>query len=131
MGSWPLFSRDFLAICLQYGLGHLLDEQGNAVGPIDQIFPELRWEKLVAGNSVNDGVDVATTKPIDGDGGHVWKADPWRHKFWSERNNEQHANDTIRSKNAADQFETGRIGPVSILEDHQYGREPRKGPQPG
>src|SRR5215472_2188505 len=83
-------SRVFLVLRFQYCLGHLLDEQWNAVGPIDQVLTDIRRKKFVAYNSVDDGVDVAPSESIDGDGGHVRKSNPGRLEFRPECNNEQH-----------------------------------------
>ena len=55
-GGAPGFA---LALRLQHRLGHLLHEQRNAVGALDDVLPDARRQQLVADDAVDHGVDVA------------------------------------------------------------------------
>ena len=87
-GGPPRFA---LALRLQHRLGHLLHEQRNAVGALDDVLPDIRRELFVADDAVDHGVDVALRQPIEGEGGHVWPSDPGRLEFRPERHDQQHA----------------------------------------
>ena len=80
-----------MAGSLQHSLGHLLDEQGNAVGALDDVLPDARGQYLVADDPVDHGVDVAPRQPIDGEGGDVWPSDPWRRELRARREDQQYA----------------------------------------
>ena len=86
-----------LALRLQHRLGHLLHEQGNAVGALDDVLPDARREELVADDAVDHGADFALRQPIDRERGHVRPSDPGRLEFWPERHDQQHAKGPIRS----------------------------------
>ncbi len=47
------------ASCLQYRLRHLLDEQRDAIGSLDDVLPEVRRDDLVANDAIDHGVDFA------------------------------------------------------------------------
>ena len=57
--------RFALALRLQHRLRHLLHEQRNAVGALDDVLPDVRRQMLVADDAVDHGVDVALRQPID------------------------------------------------------------------
>ena len=40
---------------LQHRLRHLLDEQGNAVGALDDVLADVRWQRLVADDALDHG----------------------------------------------------------------------------
>jgi len=65
-------------------LGHLLNEQRNAVGTLDNVLPDVRRKKLVAGDAVDHGVDFALRQPIEGERGHLRPSDPGRFELRSE-----------------------------------------------
>ena len=48
-----------LALRLQHRLRHLLHEQGNAVGALDDVLPDARRQQLVADDAVDHGGDFA------------------------------------------------------------------------
>ena len=48
-----------LAPGLQHRFGHLLDEQRDAVGALDDVLPDVRRQQLVADDAVDHGADVA------------------------------------------------------------------------
>ena len=80
-----------LALRLQHRLRHLLHEQGNAVGALDDVLPDARRQRLVADDAVDHGADFALRQPIDGEGGHVRSSDPGRLEFRPERHDQQYA----------------------------------------
>ena len=112
--------RFALALRLQHRLGHLLHEQRNAVGALDDVLPDVRREQLVAGDAVDHGVDFALRQPIDGERGHVRPSDPGRLEFRPERHDQQHAKARDPVHHPAERFQAGGVGPMRILEDHQH-----------
>ena len=92
-GGWNGSSgllRCALAPRFQYRLGHFLHEQGNAIGALDDVLPNVRWEQLVADDAVDHRADFALCQPIDGEGGDVRPSDPGRLELWPERHEKQH-----------------------------------------
>ena len=56
--SGQMLGRTF-AFSLQNRLGHLLDEQWDAVGALDDILPDALRNWLVSRDAVDDGIDIA------------------------------------------------------------------------
>ena len=83
--------RRALALRLQHRLRHLLHEQRNAVGALDDVLPDARRQRLVADDAVDHGADFALRQPIDGEGGHMRPSDPGRLELRPERHDQQHA----------------------------------------
>ncbi len=52
-------SRIAVTLRLQHRLGHLLDEQRDAVGALDNVLTDVGWQRVVADNALNHGVDFA------------------------------------------------------------------------
>jgi hypothetical protein len=113
-------SRFALALRLQHRLGHFLHKQGNAVGALDDILPDVCRQALVDDKVVDHGVGVALIQPIDGEGGHVRPADPGRIEFRPKRHAQQHAHGPNLVHRPTERFQTRRVDPVRILEDHQH-----------
>src|SRR5215468_8024341 len=65
-----------LAIRLQDSLRHFFYEQGNAVGALDDVLADPRWQQLVADDVVDHCPNFAFPQPIDRKGGHVGLSDP-------------------------------------------------------
>src|SRR5262249_42153158 len=106
-------------LCLQNCLGHFFDEQRDAVSALNDVLSDARWERLVADDAVDHGVDVALWQAIEGQSGYMRLSDPGRHKFRPEHNEQQNAKGRDSIYNTAEGFQTRRIGPMSVLEDHQ------------
>ena len=78
-----------LALGFQYRLRNFLDEQGNAVGALNDVLADAGWQKLVADDTIDHGGDVALRHPIDGERRHVRLPDPGRREFRPECHDEQ------------------------------------------
>ena len=113
-------SRVAFALRLQHRLGHLLHEQRNAVGALDDVLPDVRRELLVADDAVDHGVDIALRQPIEGEGRHVRPSDPGRLEFRPERHDQQHAKSANPVHHPTERFQARRVDPMRILEDHQH-----------
>jgi hypothetical protein len=109
-----------LALRLQHRLGHLLHEQGNTIGALDDVLPNVRRQELVANDAADHGLDVALTQPIDGEGGHVGATDPGWIEFRPERHDQQHARGPSLVHSPTERFQARRVDPLHILEDHQH-----------
>ena len=119
-------SRCALAPRFQHRLGHLLDEQGNAVGALDDVLSDVRRQQLVADDAVDHRADVALRQPIDGEGCHVRPSDPGRIELWPERHDQQHGKAANPVDDPTKHFQARGVGPVRILEDHQHRILPRQ-----
>ena len=108
------------ALRLQHRLGHLLHEQRNTVGALDDVLPDARRDELVADDAVDHGVDIALRQPIDCESGHVWPSDPRRLEFRPEGDDQQHAKGRDPVHRPAEQFQARGVGPMCILENHQH-----------
>ena len=53
------YGRCAVALRLQHRLGHLLHEQRDAVAALDDVLPDVRRQRPVAGDMVNHDADVA------------------------------------------------------------------------
>jgi hypothetical protein len=53
------------ALRLQHRLRHLLHEQRNAVGALDDVLPEARRDELVADDEIDYGGDFPLCQPIN------------------------------------------------------------------
>src|SRR5262249_14536576 len=62
-------------------LRYLLDEQGDAVGALDDILPDALRQHLVADEVVDHRADFTLRQSIDGEGSHVRPSDPGRIEF--------------------------------------------------
>ena len=66
------------ALRLQHRLRHFLDEQRNAVGALDDVLPDVRRQRLIAGNAVDHGGDFALRQPIESECGDMRPSNPRR-----------------------------------------------------
>jgi hypothetical protein len=107
------------ALRLQHRLGHLLDEQGNAVAAFNDVAPSDGRQRLVADHMVNHGADLALRQSIQDECGHVRLSDPGRVEFRSECHDQQRAKAPNAVHRPAERFEARRVNPLRILEDHQ------------
>ena len=78
-----------LAFGLQHRPRHLLDEQRNAVGALDDVLPDIRGQQLVADDAVDHDADFALPQPVDGEECHVRAADPRRLELRPEGHDQQ------------------------------------------
>jgi hypothetical protein len=72
---------------LQHCFGHFLDEQRNAIGAFDDVLSDVRWQRPIAGDAVDQGIDFALPEPVECEGGDVRASDPRRLKLRPVRNN--------------------------------------------
>jgi hypothetical protein len=100
-------------------LGHFFDEQRDAVSTLNDVLPNACRERLVAEDAVDHRVDVALWQAIEGQSGYMRLSVPGRHKFRPKCNEQQNAKGRDSIYNSAERFQTRRIGPMSVLEDHQ------------
>ena len=63
----------------------------NAVSALDNVLPDARGQRLVAGDAVDHGGDFALPKPIEGECGDIRSSNPRRLKLWPVRYDQQHA----------------------------------------
>ena len=75
----------------QNRLRHFLDEQGNAIGALDDVLPNVRRKQVIADDAVDHRADVALRQSIKREGSDIRASDPGRIELWSERNEQQHA----------------------------------------
>jgi hypothetical protein len=93
-----------LALCLQHRLGHFLDKEGNAIGTLDNVPPDARWQQLVANDAVDHGAYVALCQSIDREGSHVRPSDPGPVEFRPERHDQQHRKGGYHVHNPTEHF---------------------------
>jgi hypothetical protein len=60
-----------LALRLQHRFGHLLHEQQDAIGALDDVLPNVWRQQFVADNAVDHSARIALRQPIDGESGDV------------------------------------------------------------
>ena len=77
-------SRVAFALRFQHRLGHFLDEQRNAVSALDNVLPNARGQRLVAGDAVDHGSDFALAEPVERECGDVRSSNPRRLKLRSD-----------------------------------------------
>jgi hypothetical protein len=63
----------------------------DAIGPLDDVLPNVRWEQLASDNTVHHRTDVPLSQPIDGECGDVKPPDPRRLELRPERHDEKGA----------------------------------------
>src|ERR1700731_1437350 len=109
-----------LTFRFEYSLCHLLYEQRDAVGPLDDVLPNACRQWRVADNAINQSANLALSQPIDREGSHVGPSEPRRLKLRTIRDDQQHAERWYSIHDATEQFEARGVGPMRIFEDHQY-----------
>ena len=116
-GGAPRFA---LAFRLQHRLRHFLHEQRNAVGALDDVLPDVRRQRLVAGDAVDHRVDFALRQAINRERGHMRPSDPGRLELRPERHDQQHAKGPNPVHGPTEHFQARGVSPMRILEDHQH-----------
>ena len=79
----------------QHRFGHFLHEQRDAVSALNNVLPDVRRKRLVADNAVDHGVDFALCQPVEGECGNVRPSNPRRLELWTERHDQQHAQEFL------------------------------------
>ena len=118
--------RITLTLRVQHRLGHLLGEQWNAVGALDDVLADARRQRSVADDSLDQEIDVARRQPMEGQLSHVRPSNPGRAEFRPESNQYQEPVAHGQVHRPGEQFEAGWIGPMRIFENHQHGIDPRQ-----
>ena len=108
-----------LACSFQHRFGHFLHEEGNAIGSLDDVLPDVRGKRLVADHPFDQRVDVALRQPIENLCCYPGPADPGRAELRARGHDQQHRQAPDPLDDAPKQLEACRIGPVRVLEDHQ------------
>ena len=109
--------RFAFALGLQHRLRHLLHEQRNAVGALDNILANGRWDEAVPRDAV-DHVDYITLpQPIDGERGYVRLPDPRRLELRPERHEKQHAQRSYPVDHPIKHFQALQDPVLMIFED--------------
>src|SRR6516225_2648015 len=103
----------------QQSLCHLLHEQRDTIGALDNILPDVCWNNLIANEAINHGTDFTLSQPIEGEGGHMRPSDPWRLELWSRCHDQQDTETWYPADGAIKQFKTRRVAPMGVFEDHQ------------
>jgi hypothetical protein len=112
--------RCALAPRFQYRLGHLLDEQGNAIGTLDDVMADAGWQRLVANDAIDDRSNVTFPQPIQSDERHIRSSDPRWLKVGPECHDQQHPKAANPVDDPTEHFKARGVGPMGILEDHQH-----------
>jgi hypothetical protein len=77
------------AFRFQDRLRHLLYEQRDTVGALDDVLPDVYREQLVAYDTVDHRADFALRQPIEGERGHVGPSNPQGLELRPERHDQQ------------------------------------------
>src|SRR5262249_51638640 len=72
------------------------------------------------GNTIDQGGDFAFLKPFDAECIYMRLSNPWRLKFWSECDDQQHAKGFYSFYGSAKRLQARGVDPMNILEDHQH-----------
>ena len=115
-----------LAASLQHGLCHLLHEQRDAVGALDDVHSDVCRQRPVADDVVDHGADLAMSQPIEGKSCDVRLPDPGRLELRPKRHDQQNAKARDPVNRATERFEAGGVAPVRILHDHEHGAGARQ-----
>ena len=109
-----------LALRLQHRLRHLLHEQGNAVGALDDLRHHIRRQLLVPDQARDDGGRFTLPKPVERQARHMRLSHPRRVELGAERYDQQHRKGFNPVHGPTERFQARRIDPMRILEDHQH-----------
>src|SRR5215813_10460759 len=85
--------------------GGLVHKQRNAIGPLDDVLSDVRWEHLITGDPVDHGLHFASRQPIDGERGDMRLSNPRRLEVRSEGYEQQHAKRRYLVDDTSKQFE--------------------------
>jgi hypothetical protein len=75
---------------------------------------------------LGQGLDLGRSQAVERDAGNVRQAGPGRLVFRPEGEERQYRQGADALDRQIEHFERGRIGPVGVLEQHQYGLFPRQ-----
>ena len=81
--------RITLTLRVQHRLGHLLSEQRNTVGALDDVLADARRQRSVADDPLDQEIDVARRQPVEGQLSHVRPSNQARAEFRPESNQYQ------------------------------------------
>ena len=112
--------RRSLALRLQNCLRHLLHEQGNAVGALDDLHHHVRRQRLVPGQARDNDRRFTLPKPVEHQARHMRLSHPRRVELGTERDDQQHRKGFNPVHGPADRFQARRIDPMGILKNHQH-----------
>ena len=118
--------RVTLTLRVQHRLGHLLGEQRNAVGALDDVLADARRQRPVADDPLDQEINVARRQPMQGQLSHVRPSDRGQAEFRPVGNQYQEPMARGQIHRPGEQFEAGWIGPMRIFENHQHGIDPRQ-----
>src|SRR5262249_31488438 len=108
-----------LALGFQHGLRHLLHEQRNTIGPLDDVLSDIRWERLITDDPVDDRLHFASRQPVDCEGSDVRLSEPRRLEVRSKSYEQQYAKTGYLVDDATKQFEASGVGPMCIFKNNQ------------
>ncbi|MGC1348207.1 MAG: hypothetical protein WA858_00320, partial [Xanthobacteraceae bacterium] len=100
-------------LCLQHRLGHLLDEQGNAIGALDDVLPHARGQRVVADEAIDQRGNVAFAEPVQRQGRYIGPPDPGRLEFRPVGDDHQNAGGLHPFDAAAEHLQARRIDPIA------------------
>jgi|SRR6516162_7528198 len=98
-----------LAFRLQHRLRHLLHEQRDAVGTLDNVLPNVCRQQLAAGNVVNHRVYVTMSQPVQGKRRYMGLSNPRSLELRSKCHDHQHAKRRDPIRYAAKRFQARRV----------------------
>ncbi len=104
---------------LQHVLGQFLDEQRHAVGLANDLFQDLRRERLAAGDAIDHREHVPAVEAAHGKRRHMRLADPGRGEL-RPKGDDQHCAKVRHSVDqSAENIERRGIDPVRVLQHHE------------
>ena len=109
-----------LALRLHHRLRHLLDEQRNAVGALDDLRHHIRRQRLVPDQPRDYGGCFALPKPVQRQARHMRLAQPRRVELGAERHDQQNRKSSDPVHRPTEHFQARRIDPMRVLQDHQH-----------
>jgi hypothetical protein len=105
---------------LEHRLGQFLDKERHPVGLSDDLRRHLGGQRP-AGDALSQGLDFGGRQAVERDAGDVRETGPGRLVFRPEGDHHQYRQGADALDRQIEHFERGRIGPVGVFEQHQYG----------
>ena len=109
-----------LALRLQHRLRHLLDEERNAIGALDDLRQHIRRQRLVPDQTRDDCGRFTLPKPVERKARHIRLSHPRRVELGAERHDQQRRKCFNPVDDPAEHFQARGVDPVHVLEDHQH-----------